>query len=327
MTGLNTKNKVAAILRKSSGWLSGEAISAELGISRAAVAKHVNSLRDEGFLIDSASRRGYLLKIEPDTIDLKLIAKSLKTKIIGKGEWQWLPETTSTNRAGAIGAAGGMADGSLIMAERQTTGRGRRGRQWFSPPRSIFFSTLLRPKFPAEKLPWLMIAATAAVHKTVSALVKGEANIKWPNDVMVDNCKLAGILVESGLAAGELEWAVVGIGLNVNVEVEEFPAELQSHTTSVFEAAGQETFSRNALYAEIINSLDNFYLKLLKGESGELAAYWQQAAGFIGRDITVRSGDVELKGKALGLNADGRLILGLADGSETIIESADYLPV
>lgn len=297
-------------------------MSETLGISRAAVAKHVTALRREGFLIESASRRGYLLKIAPDRIDPEEIKAGLDSEIIGRGEWVWLPETRSTNQEAVIRAAGGLAEGAVVLTDRQLTGRGRRGRSWFSPPRSMCLSLLLRPPWPAARLPWLMIAATAAVHRLVVQSAGLPAGIKWPNDVLIRGRKMAGILVETGLSAGEVEWAVVGIGVNVNTAAEEFPGELSGRITSLLEEGGR-VFDRNQLYAGLLNYFDYNYRLLLSGEEGLLADYWQKAAGLDGREMKIVTAEGLVAGRALGLGEDGRLLLAAPDGRNIPLESGD----
>lgn len=318
----STKDRVTRLLAAEKGWVSGEKMSALLGISRAAVAKCVSALRGEGYLIDAASRRGYFLKITPDQIDLGKIKAGLNSEIIGRGEWVWLPETRSTNQDAVVRAAGGLAEGSVILTDRQLTGRGRKGRSWFSPPRSLCFSVVLRPPWPASRLPWLMIAATAAVHRLLAEAMELPTAIKWPNDVFVNGRKLAGILVETGLSAGEVQWAVVGIGVNVNTLAEEFPKDLAGHITSMLEESGR-VFDRNQLYAGILNHFDYFYRQLLAGREGSLAGYWRESANLMGREIKIVSAEGLVRGRALGFNEDGRLKVSTSDGRILFLESGD----
>jgi len=315
---------VARLLTKEKGWVSGEWISESLGISRAAVAKHISSLRQEGYLIDSASRRGYMCRIIPDVVDVDLIQKSLTTKFLGRSEWRYLPETMSTNQEAVMGASEGLPDGSVILAGTQTTGRGRKGRRWFSPPRSICFSVVLRPSLALEKLPWLMIAATAAVHMTIFSEAAISAQIKWPNDVCINGKKCAGILVEVGLSAGEPEWGVIGIGLNVNAAAEDFPEDLRDAVTSLFEESGL-IGSRNILYASLINNLEYFYDLLRQGKEKQVSSYWAKASGLIGENLKIARASDTIEGCVMGLNENGRLIVKRPRGKIMTIESGDIV--
>ncbi|MDL2259488.1 biotin--[acetyl-CoA-carboxylase] ligase [Deltaproteobacteria bacterium OttesenSCG-928-K17] len=318
----STKDQVANLLAAKNDWVSGEKISDVLGISRAAVAKHVNALRREGFLIDAVSKRGYFLKIAPDPIDPKKIKAGLRSKIIGRGECIWLPETSSTNQEAVVRAVDGLAEGAVILSDRQLTGRGRRGRSWFSPPRSLCFSVLLRPAWPAARLPWLMIAGAAAVHRLVVESAGLPAAIKWPNDVLVNGRKMAGVLVEAGLSAGEVDWAVVGIGVNINTTAEEFPEDLAGRVTSLLVEGGR-VFDRNKLYAGLLNNFDEFYRLLLAGRENILNDYWREASGLVGREMKIIASEGRVKGRAMGLNKDGHLLVTTADGRELLLESGD----
>ena len=141
-----TKSRVARLLANGQQWISGESISNSLGISRAAVAKHIASLRAEGYLIDALPRRGYLCRIVPDPINLELIKKRLTTRSVGRTAWLYLTEIDSTNQEAVVRASEGLPDGSVVLAERQTMGRGRKGRFWHSLPRSVYLSVVIRPK-------------------------------------------------------------------------------------------------------------------------------------------------------------------------------------
>lgn len=319
-----TKSMVAGLLVRENAWISGERISELLGISRAAVAKHITSLRKEGYLIDAASRRGYFCRIVPDNIDVQLIRKGLRTKALGRADWLCLPQAFSTNQEAILRAAEGSAHGSIVLALNQTGGRGRKGRSWFSPPRSLAFSVILRPAMPAEKLPWLMIAAASAVHKTLLDLTGLKAGIKWPNDVCINGKKCSGILVEAGLSAGDLEWAVVGVGLNVNAAADDFPEGLRAEVTSIFEESGL-VYERNTLSASLINDLDYFYNLIGEGREKSLAAYWMEASGLIGHKIKIALASGMVEGRAIGLNEDGRLTVKRPGGQVAEIESGDIL--
>ena len=318
-----TKLQILALLRKSRDWLSGEAISERLGISRAAVAKHIAALRMEGHLIEAASRRGYLLRMEPDTVDAGLIKKSLKTKIIGHGQWAWQERTGSTNNEAAALGAAGAPDGSLVLTDLQTQGRGRRGRKWFSAPRSIQFSVLLKPNLPARQLSVLTLLACLAVQKTLVDLSGAEFTIKWPNDILINAKKVAAVLVEAGISGGEIEWAVMGIGCNLNAAGAEFPKELQEIITSVYEATGR-TLSRNSVYEKLITELDNYYVTLLKHGADALIAEWKEKTDIIGKTLSLATSGQAISGEAVDLSDDGLLIVRDRAGKEHPIEAGDY---
>lgn len=262
---MNTKKKLIQILKEGDGWISGEDISRMLGVSRVAIAKHITSLRNDGYLIEAAPRRGYSLRIIPDEINIDCIKNSLTTKIIGKKEWILLPETRSTNQEAILHAAQGAPEGTIIIAQKQTNGRGRKGKEWFSAPRSIYFSAILRPNISPEKQAMLTTMITVAIHKTLIDFAQLDATIKWPNDILVHGKKIAGTLVETGLIADEIEWVVIGVGCNINTERSEFPIAIQDKVTSVFEEKKQ-VISRNHFYQKLIEWFDHYYLLLLSDQ-------------------------------------------------------------
>lgn len=306
-------------------WISGESLSQQLGISRAAIAKHVNSLRHEDYLIESAPRRGYLLKLSPDPIDINLIKKSLKTKIIGKGEWLYLDNTSSTNQEAMIRGAQNIADGSLILAGVQTGGRGRKGKTWFSAPRSVSFSAVLHPNIPSKKLSLLTLIATLSVQKTLKEFVGLDAKIKWPNDVLINQKKLAGILVEASLSAGEIDWVVIGIGCNINTERSEFPPEISQSITSVLEESAKN-YSRNVIYKEIISYLDHYYSLLLNNQEAQIIEDWKQGSDIINKIATIQS-NPKVSGSITDINEDGVLVITDTSGNKHLIEIGDHTKI
>ncbi len=250
-------------------------MSARLGISRAAVAKHVSALRFAGHAIESATKKGYRLAIATDSLTESSVLALLQTKTLGQQDWLNLSQTTSTNREAIVWAANGAKSGSIVLAERQTEGRGRRGRKWFSAPRGIQFSLILRPKMQNTQLYLLTTLATVAVAESILDLTSLKAVIKPPNDILVKSLKVCGVLAEAGLQGEDVDWAVVGIGCNVNAQKADFPAELQNLTTSLF-AEGKTPVSRSLLLANILERLEYWYNILCQGQAEMLEDRWQE---------------------------------------------------
>ncbi|GAB7141105.1 biotin--[acetyl-CoA-carboxylase] ligase [Deferribacterales bacterium RsTz2092] len=256
----SSRDKIIGLLRKAgsknNGWVSGEEIARELHISRNAVSKNINGLRQADYLIESIVGCGYKLVIESDSVDIAVIKSQLKTKIIGRSDWVWFEETPSTNREAIILGADSVRDGAVIIATKQVAGRGRRGHSWFSAPRSLQLSVLLEPhvEINEQKLThWAM----NALNDTIAHFTGISAKLKEPNDVLLNNKKVAGVLVDTLTSGGETSWFVVGIGCNVNVAKSEFPADIAEHATSIFAECGR-ILSRNDLYAHLINKLDYY---------------------------------------------------------------------
>lgn len=246
------------MLEDAGTWVSGEAISQRLGISRAAVSKHVAALRSAEHAIEAVTRKGYRLLARRDALRGESIAASLATRIFGNAGWTFLETTTSTNLQTAHLAEEGACEGHVVVAESQTKGRGRKGRDWFPVPRSIQFSVLLYPSgsfWDAEAFTRLSALAVADAIQEFTGL---ETVFKMPNDVLVNGKKIAGVLVETGYRGGEPEWAVIGIGCNVNVLPGDFPASARGAITSILVELGRPV-DRISLLAAMLEKLEAAY--------------------------------------------------------------------
>ena len=268
----NIKTQIIKLLGDSKGWVSGETISQQFGISRAAIGKHINALRKDGYLIEAVTRRGYLLKQVPDVIELKEIQCELNTQLLGQAQWFLLPETSSTNQEAIVSAAKDVPEGSVIIASKQTLGRGTKGKTWFSAPRSIYFSVILRPAFTLEKLPLIISMGMLATQDTLKKLLHLETTLQHPNDLYVNNRKIAGVSIEASIISHEIDWVVLGIGCNLNVELSEFPAQMQSYVSSTLHETMQ-LIKRNLFYKILIQQLD-YYYQLLVEQTEQFQKVW-----------------------------------------------------
>lgn len=260
--------RILDILIHAGGWQSGEDISAMLGVSRAAVAKHVAALRAEGHAIEAVTRRGYRLRVLREVLDGEALSARLRTRRFGKQGWRILEETGSTNlEAAALANTGAANEGYVVLAERQTAGRGRKGNSWISVPRGLQFSVLLHPAAPhwdAECMTGIGARAVAAAVRECCGL---DAAFKQPNDVLVNGRKLCGVLVETAMRGTEPEWAVLGIGCNINALPEDFPEECRERFTSLLGETG-EVQDRARLLIAILERLELGYDTMQAGESG-----------------------------------------------------------
>ena len=259
------RDRILSILEMADGWCSGESISAELGISRAAVAKHVAILRSFGHGIESAPRRGYKLTVKTDSLSRESMEGLLATEILGKKEWRYLDETTSTNKIAALWAMEDAEEGGLVLAEHQVAGRGKKGNSWFTLPRGIQFSVIFHPVVEGNITEILTMLGTVAVAEAVSSLCPLRPQIKAPNDVFVNGHKVCGVLVEVGLLDGDTTWAVLGIGCNVNAQPSDFPENLVPLATSLF-IEGKASVSRRELLAAILERLEFWYNRIQQDE-------------------------------------------------------------
>ncbi|MCC8165332.1 MAG: biotin--[acetyl-CoA-carboxylase] ligase [Planctomycetes bacterium] len=249
-------DRVLNFLGETAEWLSGEELARLLGISRAAVAKHIAKLRRDGHIIKSSTKLGYRLLAKNVPVDFDLVVPHLWTKTLGRTGWRSLDVTESTNNEAIIWALAGGPVGAVVPAERQTGGKGRRGHGWFSPPRSLMFSCIL-PAGPRHRS-----SPEAVTGEALAALVEAfcqagvpEPTVKSPNDLLLNGRKIAGVLVESGSRAGVPEWLVLGIGVNVNVLQEEFPDELSGRATSILAVTGRP-MDRNAFLGIILSEIE-----------------------------------------------------------------------
>ncbi len=258
---MHPRDHILRLLREAesgTGWVSGERMSEALHMSRAAISKHVHILREAGYDIDALPRRGYCLKAEAERFSEGAVRAGLRSRLLGQRDWLWLGETTSTNTEAALRAMEGAPEGTVVVAERQMRGRGRRGHNWFSAPRSLAFSVILRPQMPATP-EGLTLLAQHAVALAVEAQTGLRPLRKLPNDLLLDGRKFCGVLVEAGYRGPDMDWAVVGIGVNVNVREEDFAGSLSAAATSLYAASGQRQ-QRADLLARILEQLEALYL-------------------------------------------------------------------
>ncbi len=291
-------------------FISGESIAGKLGISRTAVWKHVQKLRENGYEILSRERRGYKLKDAPDLLLPSEIQIGLDTKIIGK-EMDYQPSVDSTNRVAKALAYHGAAEGTIVVAEEQTGGKGRLDRNFFSPRgKGIWFSVILRPKILPKDAPKLTLMAAVAVAEAMNRFnIKPE--IKWPNDIMFDGRKIVGILTEITGEIAKISYIVVGIGINVNISREEFPEELRDIAASLSEIKGEE-LSRVEFLRAVLKELDNLYIELSEAGFDKILERWKKYNITLGKNVRVISAsDAEksFTGKAVDLNHDGALVV------------------
>lgn len=267
--------RILELLEEVRDWRSGEEISGLLGISRAAVAKHVAILRTRNHAIASLTRRGYRLLVRNDPLEVTAVQSALQTKCLGREEWHIFEEITSTNNKAVRLAMEGAPEGSVVFAERQTKGHGRKGKAWFSAPRGLQFSIVLRPKRPETILEHLHPLGTLAVAEALKEISGLEVQVKAPNDVLINGRKAAGVLTVTGFRAEEPDWAVLGIGCNVNALAEDFPQDLRERITSPL-IEGAPPLSRTILLATILNRLDFWYAALQHDGDEKLRQAWER---------------------------------------------------
>lgn len=236
-------------------WLSGEVISSELGISRAAVSKHIASLREEGNIIESAPRRGYRLVSRADPWAEENAQKGLLTRSLGQNRWIWLKEASSTNQVAAQEALEGAPEGLVVVARRQSEGRSSRGERWVNLPGSLHFSVLIRVNWPADRLAELTMLTQEACIAAVLAAGGPRMEGRNTNELCLNGAKVGGILVESMFHNEAMRWAVIGVGLNVNTPADAMPEELRGTASSLY-AESDRALSVTAILRNTLEELE-----------------------------------------------------------------------
>lgn len=296
-------------------WVSGEAISVELGISRAAVWKQIELLRAAGYSIEAAPRRGYRLAARPDRLMVTEIEAGLATARFGRPV-EAHESIGSTNERAKELARTGAPEGLLVTAEQQTAGKGRLGRPWQTPAGSaLALSLLLRPLIPPALAPRLTLVAAVAVAEAVRTETGLEVGIKWPNDLQFAGRKLCGILTEMEAEIEQVRFVVLGIGLNVNQV--EFPPELRETATSLrLAGAGGAPLSRLPLLQALLARLELRYDQFLAGEWPALLEAWRALSVTLGRQVRVlpASGAPAWEGEAVDVDEEGALLVRRPDG-------------
>jgi len=316
------KEDIVRLLRESGGFLSGSEMASTLGVTRAAVWKAMRMLREEGYLIDSFPAKGYRLLESPNLCipDLRRIIPP--GNVIGS-EICFFESAISTNAIGMELASQGCPEGVVVMAETQTGGKGRLGRVWVSPPgKNIYMSIILRPSLSPREATALTLLSAVSCVSAIRRFASVPASIKWPNDIMVGRLKLGGILTEIKADIDNIAYAVVGIGINVNLSSSEMPDDIHGIATSVMEQSGELT-SRTELAAEILKEFDKWYRLLNTEGKPVIIEEWLSLSGTIGERVQVSAGNRTIEGLAESIDDEGLLILKLDDGSYCKISAGD----
>lgn len=318
------KENILKILKEKEDSISGEELSKKFGVSRTAIWKNINSLREEGYEIESVQRKGYRLISNPDKLSKKEILPELNTDFIGK-EYIYLEEIDSTNEEVKRRNLS-MKDGAVIVTEHQTKGKGRLGRKWYSPKKQgIYFSIILRPEIPPFEAPKITQIAAAAL---INTLIKEgiEANIKWPNDIVIGNRKIAGILTEMSGQIMEIDYIVLGIGINTSIDydykIEEFEEKLAKKATSLAEYS--KNISRKRILLSFLEDFEIYYKDFLaKNNIEKSLEICRKNSAIIGKKIKVIRRESEEYRKALDIDEEGRLLVMDEDGNIEKIVSGE----
>ncbi len=308
------KTEVLQLLRDSRDYVSGQQICESFGISRTAVWKIINQLKEEGYEIEAVQNKGYHLTGAPDVLSLSELKTRIKTKMAGS-HLLYFDVVGSTNIEAKKQAENGAPEGLLVVADKQEAGRGRRGRSWESPAGvNIFMTLLLRPSFSPGKASMITLVMALSVAQAVSEAAGLTAKIKWPNDVVVNKKKVVGILTELTMETDYIQYLVCGVGINVNQM--SFPETIAQTATSLYLEGGRQV-NRAGLIEKVMERFEENYEIFLRTEdmSGLTEPYNRL---LVNKEERVRVLDPkgEYDGLSRGINEMGELIVEKQDGSE-----------
>lgn len=326
MSGSRERSETSPLLAalEGRGWQSGAAIAQRLGISRAAVWKQVERLRARGYGIEAAAGRGYRLVSQSDLLLPEAIRREFRPSLL-QGDIVHRDTVDSTNLLAAALAREGANEGTVVLAEQQTAGRGRLGRSWVSPARiNLYCSVILRPAIPPLEVPRLTLVAGIAVAEAILASAPVRAAIKWPNDVLIDGRKVAGVLTELEAEADRVRFVIVGIGVNLNASLDDFPPELRDKATSLALAGGAPV-ERASFAARLLSALDAAYATFLRGGFAALRHRYEELHCLTGQQVTV-DGKPPLAGTVRGVDDSGALLVESEGSVQRVVSGEVTLP-
>lgn len=298
-------------------------ISRELRVSRTAIWKQINSLRKAGYVIEAVPSRGYHLVSAPDVLSADEIEGHLDAVLIGRS-FSCLPRTASTNADAFSLAEQDAAEGTVVLADTQTGGKGRMGRIWASPPGvNLYCSVILRPPVPPYEAPQLTFLSAVAVARAIELVAGLSAEIKWPNDVLIGGKKVAGLLNEMSAETDGINFVILGIGVNLNMTAEQFPPDLRHPATSLLLETGRPV-GRARFAAVMLGELDRLYAAFRTQGFGPVREEWQQRCNAHGRELAVSDGGSDIvRGMFAGIDGFGALLVRRQDGTIERILSGD----
>jgi BirA family transcriptional regulator, biotin operon repressor / biotin---[acetyl-CoA-carboxylase] ligase len=310
---INT-GELESLLKSCDGFMSGEDIARKMGVTRAAVQKAVGRLKKNGYVVEASRSKGYRLISSPD-LCMSDLGAFLSRSGADKHDLFYFDTVSSTNILAMDMAEQGCHEGTVVIADTQTSGKGRLGRSWLSPAaRNLYMSLVVRPAIPPGDATALTLLSAGACSMAIANHCGLPVSIKWPNDLIANGRKIGGILAEIRADIDRIYHAVVGIGINVNLSSAEIPDEINKTATSVLIETGSRT-SRSGLAAEIITEFDRWYSLLLSKGKKAIIKKWSELCSTTGRRVNISVGDLIIGGTAEGVDDDGLLILRLDDGS------------
>lgn len=318
--------KILNVLRNNTAsHVSGEELCKIADISRAAIWKHVEQLREEGYEIEATPHLGYKLISVPDRLIPAEIKWKLKTKFLGKNVISYV-KVDSTNDVAYGLAENGIREGTVVLAEEQAKGKGRHGRRWVSPAKGgIYMSCVLRPEIAPNEIAKITLVAAVSMAKTVRQLTGLTAMIKWPNDILVNNKKVCGILMEMKAEQDTVKFIILGIGLNVNIPGRHLPKGATSLKDELRHSAARDSLSRIEVVKKMLENLEEYYFLLKKAGFKPIIDEWKEMSAMVGSRIKVVLQNRTFEGQAHDIDDDGALIVRLESGVMERVSSGDII--
>ena len=308
------KDKVLEVLYEKKGeYTYIDELASQLEITEAEALEHIKSLKNEGYTIETSSNNKFKLKEDLTLLLPHKLKDKLNTSYIGK-EIHYFREVDSTNEVAKKLARNGAPEGTVIIAESQSRGKGRRGKKWVSPLGGAWLSIILRPYTLPINAPQLTFIAGIAAAQTINEEYGLNAGIKWPNDVLIGNKKVCGVLTEISTEIDTIDYIVTGIGIDANIDVNLLPSELKDTTTSLKSELNQD-ISRMILVQKFLGNFEAMYDTFNEGNFHKILRKWRQLSKTIGKQVEIRKGTEFVRGEAVGVNSKGALILELEDGT------------
>lgn len=318
---MTTREKILAALTATTSYVSGEELSQQCGISRTAVWKQIQKLQEAGYQIEGQRRLGYRLLNGADVLNREEICRALPDGFFGSTEQIFCyEEIDSTNLESRRLILQGHGQGTVIVAEQQTAGRGRLGRHWESPSGTgIWFSVILEPGVSLQQTSSYSFVMAVAVAEGIRQATGLEAQVKWPNDVLLQGKKVCGILLELVAEMSQVHQLIAGIGINANQQLADFPEEVQQKAISLAVAVGHPV-QRTSILCAVLQKIEENCLLLERQGFDAIREKWLSLSCVIGKEVQiVRQGDAILTGTAIGLGHDGSLQVQTAQGVEQVV--------
>lgn len=302
-------------------YISGEQLSEVFQVSRTAIWKHIRQLKLQGYEFESTTGKGYRLTARPQRLDMHEIMQALHSSRFH--HIQYMPTVDSTQTPIHRLALEGAEEGTIVLAEEQTGGRGRMGRSWHSPAgKGLWFTMLLRPNISLPFTPQLTLLCAVALASAIERTCPVKVGIKWPNDLLIDGKKVSGILLESSAEDERLRYIAAGIGISVNLQMEDFDPALRERATSLRMASGA-IVKREELFVAFIRSFEQYYALYLHNGFEPIRLLWEAMSITLGKEIDVRTAGSVRRVQALSLDASGALVVKNESGQEERLFSGE----